>query len=79
MQGLKHLSVAIYIIAPLVHSDYEEMLLTPLKGLGDMTNVEVVVSWKRDRFGPVETKWPFMLRRKDVGLVENLWRCTEDC
>lgn len=79
MQGLRHLSVTIYIISRRIHSDYEEMLLAPLKELGDAINVEVVVSWKRDRYGPAETKWPFKLGRRDVGLVGDLWLCTKNC
>lgn len=79
MQGLRHLSVALFIRASELPSDHEEMLLMPLKSLGDMMNVEVVVCWKRDRNRPVETQWPFMLRRKEIGLAGDFWRCNEDC
>lgn len=79
MQSLRHLSVSICIVAPHINSDYEEMLLSPLKGSGEKMNVEVVVSWRRDSYEPVETKWPFVLRRRVLGPADNLWRCNEDC
>lgn len=76
MEGLKHLSVAIYLTAPNVDEYFEESFFGPLRCLVDVIEVEVDVSWKSRL---ADETWPFVLRRKDTRLIaDDPWRCIED-
>jgi len=47
MAGLKHARVDVYIWAPYIHAEQEEIFFAPLKGLRDAVEVEVRVNWEK--------------------------------
>jgi len=66
MTGLKHARVDVYIWAPYIHAEQEEIFFAPLKGLRDAVEVEVRVNWEKHMSVPEGKLWPFVVRRDMV-------------